>query len=117
MVGAGRRALEIERQRRCLDFAGEVILDRLAAAGEERVRVAHQDTVLGKVDLIGTRRRATLDLVQKARPGAALEEGIAARAKEKRALQCVDGAVDRPHGSKWPEIMPRPRARSAVLEN
>jgi hypothetical protein len=55
--------------------------------------------------------------MQQARPGAALEERIAARAQQERALQRVDGAVDRPNRSERPVVLARPGARAAMLED
>ena len=88
-----------------------------AAPGQKRVGLAHQRRIIAKVDLLGARRRAALDLIEQARPGAAFEERIAARAQQKRALQRVDGAVDRPHRGERPVITARPGARAAMLEN
>ena len=109
--------LEVERERGLFHLGGELILDRLAAAGEEGDGLAHQHRILREVDLVGARRRAALDLMQQARPGAALEERVAARAQQERALQRVDRAVDGPDRGERSEIVARPRARAAVLED
>ena len=55
--------------------------------------------------------------MQQARPGAALEKRIGARAQQKSPLQRVDGAVDGPDRSERPVIVSRPRPRPAVLED
>ena len=116
-VAIDRGALEVERGRGLLHLAGQLVLDRLAPAGQERVGFAHQHCVILKIDLGSARRRAALDLVQQARPGPALEKRIAAGAQQERALQRVDGAVDRPDRCKRSEIVARPRARAAMLED
>ena len=77
-VAIDRGAFEVERVRSLFHLAGKLVLDRLAAAGQERVRFAHQHRVLVEVDLVGAGRRAALDLMQQAGPRAALEERIAA---------------------------------------
>src|SRR5262245_49033939 len=65
-VAIDRGALEVERRRRLLHFAGELVLHGAALAGEERLRLAHQLRVVGMRDLAGARRRAALDLMQQA---------------------------------------------------
>ena len=85
-IAVDRGAFEIERQRRLLHFSGEFVLYRLAAPRQERIRFAHEHRVFAEINLVGARRRATLDLVQEARPCTAFEERVAARAQQKRAL-------------------------------
>ena len=116
-IAVDRGVLEIERRGRFLHCRGELVLDRLAAAGQERVGLAHQRRVIAELDLLGARRRAALDLIEQTRPGAAFEERIAARAQQKRALQGVDGAVDRPHRGERAVILAGPRARAAMFQN
>src|SRR6185437_4476805 len=84
---------------------------------EEFVGLAHQLGVAGKIDLARARRRAALDLVEQARPRAALEKRIRARAQQERALQRVDGAVDRAGIGERTVVMTGPRARAAMLED
>src|SRR6185436_10164048 len=57
-VAIDRRALEIERRRRLLHFAGEFLLHGAALAGEEQRRFAHQFGVTLVRDLAGAWRRA-----------------------------------------------------------
>ena len=80
-VAIDRRPLEIEGLRGLHHLAGELVLDGLAAAGQERIDLAHQHRVVAEIDLVGAWRRAALDLVQQARPRTALKERIAARAQ------------------------------------
>ena len=100
-----------------LHLAGELLLHRPAAAGQEVGRLAHQLGVAGEIDLAGAGAGAALDLVQQARPGAAFEERIGAGAHQERALQRGDGAVDRADRGERPEIAPRPRLRAAMLQD
>src|SRR6516225_4293258 len=71
-------AFEIERLRSLFHLGRELVFDGLAAAGQERIGLAHQHRIFAEVDLIGTRRRAALDLMKKARARTALEERVAA---------------------------------------
>jgi len=93
------------------------VLDRLALARKKRVRLAHQFAVFGKVDLARARAGAALDLIEQARPRAALEEWVGTRAQQKRALQRGDGSVHRPDRGERPVVTARPAARTAVLED
>ena len=87
--------LELELARGLLHLGREQGLHRLAAAGQEVGRLAHQLGIAGKVDLLGAGTGAAADLVQQAGAGTALEERIGAGADQERALQRRDGAVDR----------------------
>ena len=116
-VAVDRGALEIERGRGLLHLAGQLVAHRLALAGEEGVGLAHQLGVSGEIDLLGAGRRAALDLMQQARPRAALEKAVRAGAQQERALQRRDGAVDRPHRGERPVIAALARARAAMLED
>src|SRR6516225_12262866 len=95
-VAIDRRPLEVERRGSLLHFGRERVLDRLALARKKRVRLAHQFAVFGKVDLARARAGAALDLIEQARPRAALEEWVGTRAQQEGALQRRDRAVDRP---------------------
>ena len=96
-------AFEIERLRSFFHFGRQLVFDSLAAAGQERIGLAHQHRIFAEVDLVGAWRGAALDLMKQTRPRAALEERIAARTQQKRALQRVDRPVDRPDGRERPE--------------
>ena len=67
-------ALELERAGGFLHFRCQRILHGLALAGEKRIRFAHELAVFGKIDLARAGAGAALDLVEQARPRAALEE-------------------------------------------
>ena len=116
-VAEDRRVLEVERLRRLVHGLRQFLLHRAAVAGEEFVGLAHELGIAGKIDLARARRRAALDLVQKARPRTALEERVRAGAQQERALQRVDRAVDRAGGGERPVVTAGPRARTAVLED
>ena len=114
-VAVSSGGLEIEALR-CrghvlLDFAA----DRLTATGEEIVRLLHQLCVVLKGNHTGARRRAPLDLVEQARTGAALEDGIRARTQKEGALQCVDRARHRAGRRERSEVTALTRARPAML--
>ena len=116
-IAIDRGAFEIERGRRRIHLRRHFLFHGLAAAGEEVVGLAHQFAIAGEIDFLRTRRRATLDLIEQARPRARLEKRIRARAQQEGALQRVDGAVDRAGVGERPVIMPRPRARATMLED
>src|SRR5207253_1188 len=92
-IAVERRALELELAGSLFHLASELLLHRLALAGQEVGRFAHQRRIAGEVDLAGAGAGATADLVEQAGPAAALEEGIRAGADQERALQGGDGAV------------------------
>src|SRR5204862_7536530 len=92
---------------------GKLRLHRMAAAGEEFGRLAHQLRVAGKIDLARAGAGAAADLVEQAGPGAAFEKRVGAGADQERALQRRDGAVDRAGGSEGAEVGPLPRPRAA----
>src|SRR5262249_56769418 len=80
-------ALEVERGGGFLHLRRQLVFHRLALARQERVRLAHQLTVFGEIDLARAGAGAALDLVEQARPRAAPEEGVGTGAQQKRALQ------------------------------
>src|SRR5690606_3864014 len=88
-----------------------------ALARQEVVGFAHQLGIFRELDLARAGAGAALDLIEQARPRAALEETIRARAQQERALQRRDGAVDRPDRRERTVILTRPAARAAVLED
>src|SRR3954468_10495876 len=114
-VAIDRRTFEIERIRRLLHFARELLLYGAALAGEEQRRLAHELGVALVRDLAGARRRATLDLMQQARPRAAFVYRIGARADEKRAFQRGNRPVNRLRRGEGPVILSRSGTRAAVL--
>jgi hypothetical protein len=116
-VAVQRRALEGELVGSLFHLAGQFLLHQAAAAGQKIRRLAHQFGVAGKIDLAGAGPRAAADLVQQARPAAALEERIGAGAHQKRALQRGDGAVDRADRGERPEIAAGTRLRAAMLQD
>ena len=61
--------------------------------------------------------RATLDLIEQARPRARLEIGVGAGAQKKGAFQRIDGAVDRAGIGERAVITAGTGARAAVLED
>src|SRR5687767_14457259 len=97
------------------DFEGEFCRRRVHApcqrrlylaigAGKERLRLADQLAVVVEADLARARRRAALDLVEEARPRAALVDGVRAGADQERLLQRIHGAADRAGGGERAEI-------------
>jgi hypothetical protein len=89
----------------------------LAFAPEKARRLLDQRTILIEADLAGAGGRAALDLVEQARPGAALEHGIGARAEQERPLQHVDSAVDGAGRGERPEVVALAVARTPMLED
>ncbi len=73
-VAVKRRGLEFEFGGGLFHLAGELLLHRAAAAGQEVVRLAHQFGIAGEIDLAGAGPGAAPDLVEQAGPGAAFEE-------------------------------------------
>ena len=116
-VAIERRGLEFEFGRGLFHFAGQLLLDRAAAAGQEILGLAHQFGIAGKIDLAGARPRTAPDLIEQAGPGAAFEKRVGAGAHQEGALQRGDGAVDRAGRGERPEIAPGPRLRAAMLED
>ena len=64
-------------------------------ARQEILGVADQFGIAARVDPPDARRRASLDLVQQARPVARLEEAVGARAQQEQLLERVQRVVDR----------------------
>jgi hypothetical protein len=116
-VAVERGALELELTRRLFHLAGKLLLHRMAFARQEVARLAHQRRIASEVDLAGAGAGAAADLVEQARPGAALEEGIGAGADQERALQGRDGAVDRAGGGERTEIASGPALRAAMFQD
>jgi hypothetical protein len=116
-VAVERGGLEFEFVRRLLHFGRELLLHRMAAAGQEFGRLAHQLGIAGEIDLAGAGAGAAPDLVEQAGPRAAFEEAVGAGADQERALQRRDGAVDRAGRGKRTEIAPGPRLRAAMFQD
>src|SRR5262249_28794742 len=116
-VAVDRGALVVQRGGGFLHLGRELLLHPAAAPGEKVVGLAHQLLVIGEFDLACAWARAALDLVEQARPRAALEKTIRAGAQQERALQGRDGTVDRPYRRERPVVAARPGAGAAVLED
>ena len=116
-VAIDRGALEFEIGGRLLHFGGEFAPDRAAAAGQKGDRFADQLGVAGEIDLVRTRRGATLDLVEQARPRPAFEKGIGAGAHQERPLQRRDGTVHRAGRGERAEITSGPGLGAAMLDD
>ena len=69
------------------------------------------------VDPADAGRRAALDLVEQAGPGARREHRIRAAAQQERPLQRRQRAVDRPGRGERPEVVAGRRLRAAMLEH
>src|SRR3984885_7654583 len=85
-IAEPRRAFEVERRGGLVHRMAKAALDRAAAAGKEIARFSHQVRIVVEPDFPGARRRAPLDLVEQAWPGAIGVKTIRAGAQEKRAL-------------------------------
>ena len=86
-IGCGR--LEFERVARRRHAIGKPALDLPAPPGKEGPRLLHQHVVVGLADPAHAGRRAALDLMLQAGPGAALQDRIRARAQREGALERV----------------------------
>ena len=73
-------ALEIEIFGGLVHRLGHCRLDLLALAGQEVLRLLHQFGIVVVADLTRAGRRAALDLVEQAGPGAGLEDAVGAGA-------------------------------------
>ena len=102
---------------RLLHGGGDLRLHLLAAAGEEILRLADQFGIVVVRDLAGAGTGAALDLVQQARPRAALEDRVGAGAQQEGPLQRIDRAADGAGRGEGAEIVALARARAAMLED
>src|SRR4029079_5045769 len=93
----------------------ERLLDLAIASAQKVAQFANDGVVLGLVDAAHAGRRATLDLILQAGPGAGREHAIGAGAQREGALQGVERAVHRGRRSERPEILVAGLARAAVL--
>jgi hypothetical protein len=89
------RALEVEVVGRIPHRRRDMAFHVARSSRQEAARLVDQFCVAGGVDFPGARARAALDLVEKARPRAALEYRIRATPDEEGALQRVDRATYR----------------------
>ena len=97
--------LEFEACRRVRHRRLELILDGIAAPGQELPRLLEQLPVLGRADPPDARRRAPLDLVLQAGPRAVVEDAVGAGAQRKGAQQRRERLVDRAGRRERPEIV------------
>ena len=111
-----RRAFEIERRGGLVHCVTKAALDRAAAAGKEIARFSHQVRIVVEPDFPGAWRRAPLDLVEQAWPGAIGVKTIRAGAQEKRALQRVERAKHRARARERAEIVASQAARAPMLD-
>ena len=116
-IAIERGTLELEIGRGLLHLARKLFLHGPTLAGEKIFRFTHEVAVAGEIDFAGAWAGAALDLIEQARPGPALEEGIGAGADQEGALQRVDGAADGAGRRERTEIVARPRLRATVLQD
>uniref|UniRef100_A0A0N5A6X5 PE-PGRS family protein n=1 Tax=Parastrongyloides trichosuri TaxID=131310 RepID=A0A0N5A6X5_PARTI len=89
--------------------------DGARLAAQEGLGLVHQVAVVLQADQAGAGRRAALDLMQHAGPGARLVDAVRTGAQQKGLLQGVQRPVDRPGRGEGAEIGPRRGVRPAVL--
>ena len=97
--------LELEACRGVRHRRLELILDGIAAPGQELPRLLEQLPVFGRADPPDARRRAPLDLILQAGPRAVVEDAVGAGAQRKGAQQRRQGLVDRAGRRERPEIV------------
>ena len=114
-IGCGR--LEFERVARRRHPIGKPALDLPAPPGKEGPRLLHQHVVVGLADPAHAGRRAALDLMLQAGPGAALQDRIRARAQREGALERVYREVHGAGGREWAEVVALPALGAAVLRD
>jgi len=95
-----RRRLEIKSSRNCLHFGREALLNVIAPAGEERVRLLDQSGVVVAADAADAGRAAPLDLETAGKGGCGRKDAVAARPQQERLLQGYQGAIDRARRGK-----------------
>src|SRR5260370_21602670 len=76
-----RGGIEIEGLGSCLHVFGEGRLDVLPASATEVTRLGDEASIVFPIESSNAGRAATLDLIEKARPRAAGEHAVAARAQ------------------------------------
>ena len=82
----------------------EPLQHRLGLPVQESLGVVHVLPVVLRRDQVHARRRAALDLVQQARPGAIGEHGVLAGAQPEYLLQQLDRLLDRPGAGIGAEV-------------
>ena len=108
-------ALEFEIGRGLVHALRQRLLDLAVAAAQEAAHLVDDGAVLGLVDAADAGRRAALDLVLQAGPGAGREHAVRAGAQREGALQRVERAVDRGGRGEGAEILVARVAHAAVL--
>ena len=88
---------------------------RAALAAQERLGLVDQAAVVLQRHQPDAGGGAAADLVQHARPGAALVDAVGARPQQERLLQGVEGAGDRPGAGEGAEVVALDRVGAAVL--
>src|SRR6202044_2479788 len=83
---------------------------------KEIARFSDQIRIVVESDFPSTWRRAALDLVEQAWPGAIGVKTVRAGAQENRPLQSVEGAKHCAGAGERPEIIAGHTARAAVLD-
>ena len=92
-----------------------LLIARLRPERKSRASVDQLGVVVER-NLAGARRRAALDLVEQAWPGAIGVKAVRAGAQEKRPLQRVEGAKHRAGAGERAEIVAGQTARAAMLD-
>ena len=114
-VAQHRGALELEVGRGLVHALRQRLLDLAVAAAQKAAHLVDDGVVLGLVDAADAGRRAALDLVLQAGPGARREHAVRAGAQREGALQGVERAVDRGGRGEGAEILVGRVAHAAVL--
>ena len=102
-VADRRRLLELERLGRRRHPGLQLGPDLVAAAGEEGLGLLEQERVVGRRDAADARRRAALDLILQAGPGAVLEDAVGAGAQRERAQQAPSVSLTAPEEANGPK--------------
>ncbi len=114
-VAQYRGALEFEIGRGLFHALRQCLLDLAVAPTQEAAHLLDDRGVLVLFDAPHARRRAALDLVLQAGPGARREHAVGTGAQREGALQRVERAVDRSGRGERPEVLVAGLARAAVL--
>ena len=114
-IAQHRRTLEFEVGRSLVHALRQRLLDLAVAPAQKAAHLVDDGAVLGLVDAADAGRRAALDLVLQAGPGARREHAVGAGAQREGALQGVERAVDRGGRGEGAEILVGGIAHAAVL--
>ncbi|MNE10460.1 hypothetical protein D3C80_1031760 [compost metagenome] len=98
-----------------LHLGGQAGDDGPRLAAQEGLGLVHQLAVVLQADQAGAGRRAALDLMQHAGPGAGLVDAVRAGPQQEGLLQGVQRVVDRPGRGEGAEIGARRRVGAAML--